>query len=284
LFKKTYFCLLYFVIQYNPMQKPTVSIILPTYNEKGNISSLILTTNRIVKDNKEIIVVDDNSPDGTAQEVTKLIKDKSVENLKLILRQKDRGLTNSIWEGIKKSKGEIIIWMDCDFSHPPRIIPVLLKNIKSGNDIVVASRFIKGGGFKKNLKDSSDFWLAVVLSRLMNHIIQFLLNNNFRDYTSGFIAIRRKVFKDIILQGNYGEYFIDLIFRAILLGYSYKEIPFVNLPRKNGESKTGSDIKTLVRHGVKYIMVAIKLGLIKIKYNLNLINKNDIKSQRQRFV
>jgi len=263
------------------MNKTKVSIILPTFNEKPNIIELIKKINDVVNVQKEIIVVDDNSPDGTSDAVEKLIKKNVIPSLKLEKRMSDHGLTKSIWHGIEVSKGDIIVWMDCDFSHPPELIPSLLEKIEEGYDIAVASRFIKGGGFKKNLKNSEDSLLAVFLSRIMNYSIQLLLDSRFRDYTSGFIAIRRKVFKNIKLQGDYGEYFIDLMVRAILLGYKFVEIPFVNLPRKYGESKTGSSISTLVKRGKNYIIFSIRLFLIKLGYSLGI--QNDIKSQTQRF-
>jgi dolichol-phosphate mannosyltransferase len=263
------------------MAKPSVSIILPTYNESENIVPLILAINKYVKARKEIIVVDDDSPDDTAGSVKKLIKKGRIKGLKLILRKRNHGLTLSIWEGILKSKGDIIVWMDCDFSHPPKIIPKLIHKIDRGYDIAVASRFVSGGGFKKNLKDSNDSILAVSLSRIMNYVIQLALDGSFKDYTSGFIAIKRKVFKDIKLKGDYGEYFVDLMTRAILLDYKFIEIPFVNLPRKYGESKTGTSIFKLVKRGTKYITLAINLLFLKIGYKIGLID--DIRSQAKTF-
>jgi len=263
------------------MKGVEVSIILPTYNERGNIIGLVKNINRVVQRKKEIIVVDDNSPDGTSEAVYNLIKRGNIKKLRLETRKKDRGLTKSIWRGIKLSRGDIIVWMDCDFSHPPEIIPNLLKKIDRGYDIAVASRFVRGGGFKKGLKNSNDSMLAVTLSRLMNYAIQVLLDGGFRDYTSGFIAIKREVFKKIKLQGDYGEYFIDLISRAILLNYKIVEIPFINLPRKKGVSKTGSNLRSLIKRGSKYIKMALGLFLLRTIYLTGL--KDDIKSQKKRF-
>lgn len=263
------------------MKKNFVSIILPTFNEKENIVPLILEINKMMKREKEIIVVDDNSPDGTAKEVKKMIKDKKIKNLRIIIRRKKRGLTASIWEGILKSRGEIIVWMDCDFSHPPSVIPNLIKQIDNGYDIVVASRFVKGGEYKKNIENKSESFLQVILSRILNYSIQILLGGEFKDYTSGFIAIRRKVFSDIKLSGDYGEYFIDLITRATLLKYKVKEIPFVNLPRRYGESKTGSAPGALLKRGAKYINLSFKLFTLRLAYRYGFID--DIRSQTQKF-
>lgn len=263
------------------MKNIDISIILPTFNERKNIIPLILDINKYVKRSKEIIVADDDSPDGTSIAVSNLIKKQKVKNLKLITRKRNHGLTNSIWDGIKLSKGNIVVWMDCDFSHPPHLIPKLINLIDQNYDIVVASRFIKGGGYKKNLKSSGDSIMAVVLSRLMNYFLQIILGGGFKDYTSGFIAIKRDVFKSIKLQGDYGEYFIDLMVRAILLKYRFKEIPFVNLPRKHGESKTGADLFKLIKRGTKYILVSIKLLFIKTLFKIGVVN--DIRSQNKTF-
>lgn len=263
------------------MGKYELSIILPTFNEAENVSRLITEINEVIKRPREIIVVDDNSPDGTFLIVNKLIKSGRIKNLKLVVRKRDHGLRASIWEGIVKSRGDVIVWMDCDLSHPPKIIPKLLSKINNGYDIAVASRFITGGGFKKNTKDSNDSALAVALSRIMNYCIQIILDGGFRDYTSGFIAIKRSVFKDIKLVGNYGEYFIDLMTRAILLKYKFIEVPFVNLPRKRGQSKTGTGIFKLVRRGVGYLKLAANLFFLRVGYKIGLIN--DIKSHTRSF-
>lgn len=263
------------------MKPPVVSVVLPTYNESENIAPLIKDINSYIKLPHEIIVVDDDSPDGTSQIVNKLIKSQKTINLRLLTRKSKHGLTNSIWDGIKISRGKIIIWMDCDFSHPPRIIPILLNKIDQGYDIAVASRFITGGGFKRNLQNSSDSSFVVFLSRIMNYTIQILLGGGFKDYTSGFIAIKRDVFKDIKLAGDYGEYFIDLMTRSMLLGYKFIEVPFVNLPRLKGESKTGNNFSKLIFRGSRYILVTLNLFYIKLKYKIGL--ENDIKSQKSRF-
>ena len=125
------------------MKNIDVSIILPTFNEKENIIPLILDINKYVKGTKEIIVADDDSPDGTGIAVSNLIKKQKIKNLKLVTRIRNHGLTNSIWDGIKFSKGKIIVWMDCDFSHPPEVIPKLLLEIDNGQ---VGMTFTSGEG------------------------------------------------------------------------------------------------------------------------------------------
>src|SRR3989338_10457938 len=99
------------------------SVILPTYNEAENIIDLIKEIKKNIKYKKEIIVVDDNSPDGTSKLVKDFITKNKKSNVRLETRFKKRGLTNSIRRGIELAKGDVVVWMDCDFSMPPNVIP-----------------------------------------------------------------------------------------------------------------------------------------------------------------
>jgi len=249
------------------MQKTPLTVILPTYDEKENIEDLIKEIYVVFDKSIEIIVVDDNSPDGTAKIVDSIIKKNRYPKLRLILRKKNRGLTNSIQEGISKSKGKLISWMDCDFSMPPKKLKELYDTVNNDHfDIAVGSRFVRGGSFKKNVKGNKESILVILLSRIMNYTIQYLLGMNFKDYTSGFIVAKKNVFNKIKLNGDYGEYFIDLMFNAYYQGFSFVEIPYICVPRKKGYSKTGESILDLLSKGLKYIQVASKLFIKRILY------------------
>ncbi|MBU2251070.1 MAG: hypothetical protein KKH25_02335 [Candidatus Omnitrophica bacterium] len=100
----------------------------------------------------------------------------------------------------------------------------------------------------------------------MNFFIQVFLDHRFRDYTSGFVVARRDIFKRIKLRGDYGEYFIDFIYRALKLNYRVVEIPYVWAPRRRGYSKTGSSFKDYFRRGRKYIATVLRLLLTR-KYD-----------------
>lgn len=237
-----------------------VSVILPTYNEFENIIPLIKEIETKVKNKKQIIVVDDNSPDGTSKIVSNFIKKNDKTNIKLETRYKNKGLTNSIKRGIELAEGDVIVWMDCDFSMPPSVINKLLEKINAGSDIAVGSRFVKGGGFKMDKSTlRKDSPLAIILSRIMNYSIQILLRANFKDYTSGFIAARKNVFSKINLRGDYGEYFIDLIYKAKAYNFRIEEVGYICLPREKGESKTGQNLWQYFKRGRKYIFLAIRL-------------------------
>jgi len=229
-----------------------VSVILPTYNEAGNIIPLIEAIDRVIALPHEIIVVDDNSPDGTSRLTQELIDSKRIPGLRLETRTSDRGLTQSIWRGIQLARGDTIVWMDCDFSHPPAIIPLLLQQVAEGYAIAVASRFVPGGKQKSLTIESGDSRLGIVISSLGCFVMRYLLFPSFLDYTSGFIAIRREALEKIRLRGSHGEYFIDLIVRAKLLGMATIEIPFAYDMRRSGMSKTAPTLRLLVFRCFQY--------------------------------
>jgi dolichol-phosphate mannosyltransferase len=163
----------------------------------------------------------------------------------------DHGLTASLNDGIAAARHELIVWFDCDFSQPPECIPQLLQKIADGYDIAVNSRYLPGGGENRSGDGSA---LHLFLSRCLNYALRHILDPRITDYTSGFIAARREVFSDIRLQGDYGEYFIDLMYRILLTGrFRVIEVPYVMQPRRSGISKTGTTMLHYLRRGRKYI-------------------------------
>lgn len=239
--------------------KNHLSVILPTYNEAGNVQPLIESIAEALEDAYEIIVVDDDSPDGTGDIVENMIKTGRYPFLKFERRDQNHGLTNSIWRGIELATGDVVAWMDSDFSMSPKYLPVLLSLINADYDIAVGSRFVLGGSWRGEKKEASDKPLSLMLSRFMNLFIQVCLDHRFRDYTSGFVAARKEIFNKIKLRGDYGEYFIDFIYRALKLNYHIVEVPYVWLPRKAGYSKTGAFLGDYCRRGWKYIATTLRL-------------------------
>jgi dolichol-phosphate mannosyltransferase len=148
---------------------------------------------------------------------------------------------------------------------PPRLIKHLLDPISQGYDVAVGSRFIKGGGVEI-ITESSDTLTAYVMSMFLNRFIQIVLGASYKykDYTSGFIAIKRSVLREIKLTGDYGEYFIDLIYRVLKKGFKVKEIPYVSKSRMQGTSKTGTSIFHYFKKGIKYIAITLKLRFTRI--------------------
>lgn len=243
-----------------------ITVILPTYNEKENIKRLISRISGNMGKNVEILVVDDNSPDETWKVVEDMAKENN--NITLLRRMDKRGLTSALADGIKIAKGGVIAWMDTDLSMPPEKLEELTKKIKNGYDIAVGSRYVAGGGMVIVTK-SQDSLLPAVLSYIINFMIQKILKSSFHDYTSGFIAIRKKVLQEIELKGDYGEYFIDLIYRAIKKGYKIIELPYISSAREYGVSKTSANFIQYLKRGTKYFWTIIRLRSTKIERKKN---------------
>jgi len=240
--------------------RPEISIILPTYDERDNILDLISEISLYLSNHIgrpfEFVVVDDDSEDKTWQAVQE--KFGNGPRVKIVRRMDEKGLASAILRGIQEAKGKIVAWMDCDFSMPPYKLVELIKKVDEGYDVAVGSRFIKGA---KDIRGLTDSWLAVALSRVVNYFISFVLGLSFKDYTSGFVAARRDIFDKIEIKGNYGEYFIDFIYRVKKLGYKIIEVPYYCLPRRKGYSKTGVSLMDYFKKGWKYIFLTLKLKL-----------------------
>ena len=229
-----------------------LSVILPTYNEASDIVPLIRALREeLAGADYEIIVVDDDSPDGT----WKLVEAQraSVPGLKLLRRIGRRGLTSALLDGIRASRGGLVGWMDCDFSADPSVVPRLAAKISEGFDVAVASRYVPGGS---DARTGSP--LRRMASRVIVELARALLVREFRDYTSGFIVARREALDALPLRGDYGEYFMDFIVRAHRSGRRIAEIPCVVVPRRHGESKTDSGF---VRKGLAYLATVGRLWL-----------------------
>ncbi|MCX6689365.1 MAG: glycosyltransferase, partial [Methanoregula sp.] len=123
-----------------------VTVIIPTYKEEANIGRIISEVDAVFKQhtiNGEILVVDDNSPDGTIAIVNE--QKKTRPNLNLVVRQSDHGLSQSVADGFVHASSEIFVVMDADLSHPPALIPTMVSEIKAGYDVVIGSRYMEGG-------------------------------------------------------------------------------------------------------------------------------------------
>jgi dolichol-phosphate mannosyltransferase len=230
---------------------------MPTFNEAGAISGLmtaIAEELRALSVPFELIVVDDDSPDLTWQ-IAEQVRVQQGE-IRVLRRRADHGLTASLREGIDASRFDVVVWLDCDFSHPPERIPQMLYMLGQGFDVVVNSRYTVGGGEDRVGKGGP---LQLALSRVLNWTIRFMLQPSFSDYTSGFVAVRRPVLEALPLRGDYGEYFLDFVFRALKQGFRVCEVPFVAPPRRAGESKTGQNLLDYTRRGSKYLLAVARV-------------------------
>jgi dolichol-phosphate mannosyltransferase len=239
----------------------SVTIVLPTFNEAGNVADLICESAGYIKrsgvSEVEVIVVDDDSPDLTWKVAMEVCCPDAL--VRVIRRMENHGLTASLNEGIAAARMDVVVWLDCDFSQPPEKIPQLLFMIRQGFDVAVNSRYVLGGGEARSGKGGA---LQLYLSRRLNGVLRFMLNGSFYDYTSGFVAVRREVFSNMQLNGDYGEYFIDFIYRILRdKRYAVCELPYIMKPRRSGESKTGSNLFQFLKRGKKYLMTIMRLRL-----------------------
>jgi len=232
-----------------------LSVVLPTYNERDNIVPLIERIRASLANvSHEVLVVDDASPDGTADAVEERFRDQP--EVRVLRRRADeRGLRTAIQEGLDQSMGEAVLWMDCDLSMPPEKIPELYAAL-AASDVAIGSRYVAGGRDARE-----DVPLHRACSRLLNVFAQAVLGSAVLDYTSGFVCARRRVVQEVRLAGDYGEYCIDFLHRARKLGFRIVEVPYTNTARASGESKTATSAVGLVRRGVVYGAAIVRLAL-----------------------
>lgn len=210
-----------------------VSVILPTYNERGNIVPLIQAIQIELAAaglTCEVLVVDDNSPDGTSQAVEQAYAGD--QTVRLFVRREEHGLATAILHGIRQARGEAVAVMDTDYNHDPKLLPRMVKLLEY-YDIIIGSRFTMGGGMEETWR--------YVASFLFNFFIRLVLRTQVQDNLCGFFTIRREKLTcmdlDRIFQG-YGEYFMHLLFLAWREGYDMLEIPAYYRARQYGQSKS----------------------------------------------
>jgi dolichol-phosphate mannosyltransferase len=211
-----------------------VSIILPTYNERNNILDLIDAIEAQVTspaNGAQIVVVDDNSPDGTADVVRQRAQQLG-SNIDLYVRTDERGLASAIRYGVRRCQGDVVVVMDTDFNHDPKMIPQMVELLKY-YDMVIGSRFVMGGGMEEELRYKFSF--------LYNLFIRVTIRTQIQDNLSGFFAMRRDKLMpldmDRIFRG-YGEYFIRLLYVAWRRNYKMLEVPVFYVLRRHGQSKS----------------------------------------------
>jgi dolichol-phosphate mannosyltransferase len=209
------------------------SIILPTYKEKDNIVELIQVIFNALEPEGldfEVVVVDDNSPDGTAEAVRQNFD--SDPRVKLFVRTSEHGLATAIRYGVEHSTGQILVSMDTDFNHDPQILPQMIKFLDH-YDIIIGSRFVMAGGMEDRFRQFS--------SLIYNYGIRLLFRTPVHDNLSGFFSICRDKLEALDLDQiyyGYGDYFIRLLMVAHKRGYRMLEIPVFYRLRLHGHSKT----------------------------------------------
>jgi dolichol-phosphate mannosyltransferase len=236
-----------------------VGVILPTYREAENITKLIDEIEGLPL-NTSILVIDDSSPDRTAEIVENL--QKKYGNIVLCVRPKKSGFGTAITDGFKiflslKFSPKFIVTMDADYSHNPKSIPQLLSNMQSGCGIVIGSRYCRGG------KITGWSFTRKIISRTANVIAKFLVGLKLRDCTSGFRCYSTRFLKVAIgsLHSQTYEIQIETVRQALSRAFSVKETPILFVNRKRGKSKlTLSEVQSYI----SYILKAATRGRNKL--------------------
>lgn len=223
-------------------------IIIPTYNERENIQKVVPILlgifDKIKKWDMQILVVDDSSPDGTAEVVRDLAKkDKRIH---LFLNKKKAGLGGAYLKGMDhafyEKDADVVFEFDADLSHDPEKIPLFLDRIDEGYDMVLGSRYIAGGGIPDDWGLHRKF-----LSIVGNLTIQVVLTDfRIRDWTGGYRAITKRVYDEVreeLLSERFSGYTFQIGFltKAVKKGFKITEIPFKFVDRTIGESKLGME-------------------------------------------
>ena len=204
-----------------------ISVIVPTYNEAGSLPPLVdRLTKAMAGHTWELVVVDDGSPDGTADVARRL---SATQPVWVVSRAGKAGLASAVIAGFKESRGDILVVMDADLSHPPEIVPALVKAIDDGADLAVGSRYVKGGA-------TMDWPLRRrVVSRVACLIGNVLVP--VRDATSGFFAVRRSAIDGVHLNAIGFKIGFEVIARA--RAKTVVEVPYTFRDRELGASKFG---------------------------------------------
>ena len=222
---------------------PTVWLIIPTYNEASNLERIVRASlpelERAAPGIHRILVVDDNSPDGTGAIADALAAE--LATLEVLHRPGKSGLGQAYLAGFARALdggAERVIEMDADFSHDPRYLPALI-GASEHADLVLGSRYIAGGGVRD--------WgvLRQLISRGGGIYARLILGIHVRDLTGGFKCIRREVLEAIDLPSVRAEGYvfqIEVTYRAVLAGFTVREVPIVFADRTAGKSKMSSRI------------------------------------------
>lgn len=211
---------------------PEISIVIPTYNERSNIGPLVEAVGKALGDVPwEMIVVDDDSPDHTFSEVSRLAREEP--RLRCLRRVGRRGLASAVIEGALVANGRVIAVMDADFQHDERILrPMYEKLVGTGADIVVGTRYAEGGGIGE--------WDATRarMSDFATRMACVLVGNQTTDPMSGFFMVRREVFASVIYDLSQQGYKILLdIISSSSTPLRIEEVAYVFRTRQAGESK-----------------------------------------------
>jgi dolichol-phosphate mannosyltransferase len=237
-------------IEGNLSANSEIGLILPTYCEVANIEKLISDIENLNLDVR-VLVIDDSSPDGTADAVRRL--QKKYNNILLFVRAKKSGLGTAITDGFKvllslRNPPRYMVTMDADYSHNPKDVPRAISTAKEGKGLAIGSRYCKGGGVVK--------WSIFrrLTSRVANILAFLLVRARIHDYTSGLRCYSTRLVKEMVpdLHSQTYEIQIETIRQACKRGFDVREFPMTFVNRKNGKSKlSANEIKEFTSYILK---------------------------------
>jgi len=219
-----------------------ISIILSTYNESASIKSTIEELILHIED-VEIIVVDDNSPDGTFE----ILKKIQYPKLKIFNRTKDKGLASAFLLGLINANGNVIGWVDSNMGSVVKKFPEMISRLDS-YDIVLLSRYVHGGKDERNKA-------RIFASRLINNISRFILRSKIKDLSSGIFVMKRSVLLDTVpIASGHGEFMVEFLYNAEKRDNKILEIPYVHPVDIEGNSKSFPNLPKFLLFGFFYVL------------------------------
>ena len=234
------------------------SIILCTYNEANYIENTIAKIEKIIE-NLELIIVDDNSTDGTKEIINRINQEKKY---KVIFRKKSKGLASAFLRGFIETSGDHIGWLDTNMTESISRFQEMSELLNSDNDIVILSRYVEGGDDKRRLMRS-------LSSKYFNIICRLILRSPIKDLTSGIFLMKRSIIDEVTFLGyGHGEFFIEFVDNAYRKGFKIKEIPFVQYTEDSlGTSKSAPNLIKFFYLGLMYFTRIISIVIRRIRRN-----------------
>ena len=210
-----------------------LTILLPTYNESSTIEKMLdaITTTIPPKINVEILVIDDDSPDGTSKIVDSYIqKSNDAILFRVHTRKGKRGLSSAVIDGINLATGKFVLVMDSDFSHPPNMISNMYDELINNElDIVIGSRYVEGGKYEE--------WPLTrkLISKIGNSLAGLWLGLDVKDSMTGLFALKTDLIKNLSFEAIGYKILLEILVKT--KGAKVKEVPFVYVNRQEGSSK-----------------------------------------------
>ena len=212
------------------------SVILCTYNEASHIENAIAELERNIQD-LEIVIVDDSSSDGTIEILNKL---NQSNKYKIVFRKKSRGLASAFVRGLTETTGSYVGWVDTNMGELAPKFDEMVNELKSGNnDLILMSRYVKGGGDDR-------IFLRSFCSKYFNLLCRTILRTQIKDFTSSIFLMKRKILDEVTFLGyGHGEFFLEFLYNVYKKGYLVKEIPYIQ--KKDADASISKSSPNLIK-------------------------------------